>query len=102
MVDRIIDVTSFRHLYNTSRTVSTDLRHIKSIIKIWFEGEKCLMTKTITRSASQIRSVIASLNLETHTQYFNSLDTERTHAMDCEQILYQLKSTVCISLMFYQ
>jgi len=67
-MDSIIDVTSFRHLYNTSRTVSTDLHHITSIMKIWFEGEKCLMTKTITRSASQIGRVIASRNLETYTQ----------------------------------
>ena len=68
MVDSITDVTSFLHLYNTSRTVSADLHQIESIIKIWFEEEKCLMTKTITRSASQIRRVIASRNLETHTQ----------------------------------
>jgi len=68
VVDSITDITSFRHLYNTTRTVPTDLHHIKSIIKIWFEGEKCLMTKTITRSASQIRRVIASRDLETHTQ----------------------------------
>jgi len=38
VVDSITDITSFRHLCSTSRTVLTDLRHTTSIIKIWLSS----------------------------------------------------------------
>jgi hypothetical protein len=43
-------ITFSRYIYKASLAVMTDLTHITSIINIWFEGEKCVVTKTITRA----------------------------------------------------
>jgi hypothetical protein len=40
-----------RYFHKASLAVMTELTHITSIINIWFEGEKCVVTKTIMLTA---------------------------------------------------